>query len=84
MIYVVDSSLYYDIQRRGQHIESLAMQTQHLAIHHHVYRLIQVKINAADSAPVGQGMIDMGSIVKRWQVTNQPQAPNRTTADIFD
>jgi len=46
------------------------MQAQYFAVHHHVDRAIQIKINSTDSAPRRQGMIDVGSVVEGRQIAN--------------
>src|SRR5450432_440586 len=72
------------IQRGGKNVQFQTMQGQNLAIHHHVHGRIQIKLHARRRFALRQRMLNMGSIIKRRQVSDQPQSPDWSPADVFD
>ncbi len=60
------------------------MQGEDLAIHHHVHRAIEEKIDSLSRSALRQRMVDMCAIVKSRKIANQPDAPDRPPADVLD
>ena len=52
-----------DVQGPGQNIELLAVQRQHFAVDHDIDRSAEFKLHAADRFALGQGMLDMATVV---------------------
>ena len=69
---------------RGQHIDGLALQRQHLAIHHQVHRTLKLKLNTPDRVPLRKRMLGVRAIIKGRQVSNQPQSPNRPPPHVLN
>jgi hypothetical protein len=76
--------LYHDVQRRRQYLELLAVQGENFAIDHDVDWGFEMKINLLCRPPLGQGMVDVSSVVERWQITDQADAPDWSPAYEFD
>jgi len=51
--------LYHDLECRGHDIKRLALQGEHLTIHHHVDRRIELEINSTRLMSFCQGMLDV-------------------------
>src|SRR6266496_2173933 len=67
-----------------QYIERLAMESEDFAVHHDIHRSVEVKIDAHGLAWFRQGMVNVGTVIKRRQVANQPNPANRPPTDEFD
>src|ERR1700674_1558546 len=59
------------------------MQSQHFAIHHDVDRPRKIKFSPLDCFSFSQGMPDVRTVVKSWQVANESQPSDRPPADIL-
>ena len=60
------------------------MQAQDFAVHHHIHGRVQLKFDVGGWVPLGQRMVDVRAVIQAWQVSQQPEAANRSPADIFD
>src|SRR5450432_3059725 len=60
------------------------MQRKHLTIDHYIDWRIENELDSPSGTPLRQRMFNMSAIIKRRQVTNQPDAANRTPTNIFD
>src|SRR6202049_3076023 len=60
------------------------MQSQYLAIYHHVHWFVQIELHTSHRLALGQRMINVRAIIESGQVSYQPQPPNRAPANIFD
>src|SRR5712692_1767105 len=59
-------------ERRRQHVDRPALQRQHLAVHHHIHRAIQLKLDAPNRLPLRQRMPGVRAIIKCRRVPDQP------------
>src|SRR3984893_8525335 len=76
--------LYHDIEGGRQHVEASAAQREHFAIHHDVHGSIAMEINALRRPPFGQAMVDVRTVIEPRQIADQPEAPDRAPAHVFD
>src|ERR1700722_13912231 len=60
------------------------MQSQHLAVYHHVHWFFQIELHTSHRLALGQRMINVRAIIKSGQVSYQPQPPDRAPAHVFD
>ncbi len=79
-----DETSNHHPKRRRQHVDRLAVQRQHLAIHHHIHRPVELKFNAPNRPAFRQRMPRVRAIIKRRQIPDQPQSPNRPPPHILD
>src|SRR5258708_949365 len=81
---LLDRSSNHHPERRGKHFDRPALQCQHFAIHHHVHWPVKLKVDPANRLPLRQRMPSVRAIIKRSQVPNQSQSPNRSPPHVLN
>src|SRR6185295_16638071 len=76
--------LYHDVQRSAQNVELLTMQSEGFTIDHNVNGLLQIEVDLLHPPPLGQGMVDVRSVIKGRQIPHQADASDRPPAHEFD
>jgi predicted amidohydrolase len=74
----------HHIQDRRQDVQLLALQGEHLTIHHDIHGSIEVELHGPHSAPRRQGMVHVRAIVEHVQVSQQPEATDGPPKHILD
>src|ERR1700722_5058265 len=59
------------------------MQRQHFSVDHDVRGILQVELDAPHRFALGQWMLNMRAVIQPRQVSNQPQATNRSPTNVF-
>src|SRR5208283_1442851 len=73
----------HHVERAGQHVEFLTMQSQHLAVHHHIDRRVQVESDRAHGFTLRERMLNVRSVIKTGQISNQAQSSDRAPAHVL-
>src|SRR5580692_8474650 len=79
-----ENSLNYHAQSRRQYVDSLAVQRQYFAIDHHIHRPLELELDTSHGVMLRQRMPRMRAVVKRGQIPDQPQSPNRSPSHVLD
>src|SRR5580700_2937417 len=75
---------HHHSQRGRQHIDRTALQRKHLAIHHHIHRPIKLELNLPNRPSLRQWVSRVCAVIKRGQIPDQSQSPNRSPPHIFN
>src|SRR6185437_7988141 len=75
---------YENVQRSRKHVETLALQTEAFAVHHHRHRRIKREFNFAHSLAGRERMLDVRPVKKSMKVAQQSKASNRAPSHILN
>src|SRR6185437_2727778 len=75
---------YENVQRSRKHVETLALQVEAFAVHHHRHRRVKREFNFAHSRAGSERMLDVRPVKKGMKVAKQSNASNRAPAHILN
>jgi|HubBroStandDraft_1064217.scaffolds.fasta_scaffold1154753_1 hypothetical protein len=62
--------LRHNVERAGQYIQFLAMQSEDFSIHHYVHRRIESEGYTPHGFVLGQRVLEVRTVVKSGQIAN--------------